>query len=236
MVLGMLSDDDLTRLVDAAEALDPQPRERRWVSLSFCILDAVYSISARYDSVVVPVVHRVAEDCGVDAPSVQNSTNDEPDPLPLDMFLDRYPATDKLVASTRNRQRTPARGGILKADAVLQHARVLVDHNIRTLQDARRLLTDPHRLEAVEADLRKIPGEGTAGVRRGYLWMLVGNEDEVKPDRMVLRWLARHGVVVSPEEARQVLATVAERLSVRMGRRITAWELDHAIWLDERSR
>lgn len=232
----MLSDDDVTRLVDAAEALDPQPRERRWVSLSFCILDAVYSISARYDSVVVPVVRRVAEDCGVDGPSVLNTTEDGPDPIPLDVFLDRYPAPDKLVAATRNRQRTSARGGILKADAVLQHARVLVGHNIRTLQDARRLLTESARLEAVEADLRQIPGEGTAGVRRGYMWMLVGNDDEVKPDRMVLRWLARHGVVVSPEEAREVLATVAGALSARLGRRITAWELDHAIWLDERSR
>ncbi|WP_430336242.1 hypothetical protein [Rhodococcus sp. ACT016] len=232
----MLSDDDLTRLVDAAEALNPQPRERRWVSVSFCILDAVYSISARYDSVVVPVVHRVAEDCGIDVPSVLNSTDDEPDPLPLEVFLDRYPAPDKLVASTRNRQRTSARGGILKADAVLQHARVFCDHEIRTLQDARELLTDQGRLEAVEADIRKIPGEGSAGVRRSYLWMLVGHEDEVKPDRMVLRWLARHGVVVSPGEARVVLAAVAERLSARLGRRTTAWELDHAIWLDERNR
>ncbi|WP_430331517.1 hypothetical protein [Rhodococcus sp. ACT016] len=58
----------------------------------------------------------------------------------------------------------------------------------------------------------------------------------MKPDGMVLRWLARHGVVVSPAAAREVLASVVERLSVRMGQRITAWEVDHAIWLDARAR
>lgn len=38
-------------LVNAAFALDPQPRERRWVSLSLCIADAVWSIGAHYDNV-----------------------------------------------------------------------------------------------------------------------------------------------------------------------------------------
>ncbi|PTR24101.1 hypothetical protein C8K36_108113 [Rhodococcus sp. OK519] len=232
----MPTDDDLNRLVDAAEALDPQPRQRRWVSASFCILDAVYSIGARYDSVVVPVVHRVAVDCGIDAPAVPNSADEAPDPLPLGVFLDRYPDSAALVAGTQNKQRTSTRGGILKADAVLRHAQVLCEHEVRTLQDARELLADQARLEKVEADLRGIPGEGAAGVRRGYLWMLLGNDDLVKPDRMVLRWLARQGVSVSAGEARFVLAIVAERLSVRIGRRISAWELDHAIWLAARVR
>ena len=232
----MLTDDDLNRLVDAAEALDPQPRQRRWVSASFCILDAVYSIGARYDSVVVPVVHRVAVDCGIDAPSVPNSADEEQDPLSLEVFLGRYPDPGALVAVTMNKQRTSTRGGILKADAALQHAQVLCEHDVQTLQDARDLLADQARLEKVEADLRRIPGEGAAGVRRGYLWMLLGNDDLVKPDRMVLRWLGRHGVSVSAEQARFVLATVAERLSIRMGRRISAWELDHAIWLASRAR
>ena len=52
--------DDATfdRLVDAVVALDPPPRERRWVSLSLCIVDAVWSIGANYDNVVVPFVRQ----------------------------------------------------------------------------------------------------------------------------------------------------------------------------------
>lgn len=48
-------------ILDAITALDPQPRGRRWTSLSYCIVDAVWSIGARYNAVVVPIVNRVAE-------------------------------------------------------------------------------------------------------------------------------------------------------------------------------
>ena len=44
------------------------------------------------------------------------------------------------------------------------------------------------RFAAVNADLRAIPGEGAHAVRRDYLWMLIGQDDLIKPDRMVLRW------------------------------------------------
>lgn len=52
---------------------------------------------------------------------------------------------------------------------------------IRTLDDARVLLDDPQGLDMVETALRTVPGDGGFGVRRGYLWMLVGHEDTVKP-------------------------------------------------------
>ncbi|UNN05284.1 hypothetical protein [Rhodococcus opacus] len=141
------------------------------------------------------------------------------------------------MVQVANKQRTSTRGGILKADAVLRYARILNDHGVRTLQDGRDLLTDSVHLGTVETALRQVPGEGTAGVRRGYLWMLVGDEDTIKPDRMVLRWLAAHGVDgTTPEQARTLLSAVSERISSELGRRVTAWEVDHAIWLAARSR
>ncbi|WP_433566807.1 hypothetical protein ACQP1O_17435 [Nocardia sp. CA-151230] len=39
-------------------------------------------------------------------------------------------------------------------------------------------------------------------MRRGYRWMLVGNEDVIKPDRMVMRWLQVHGADLTPHAAR----------------------------------
>ncbi|EKT80504.1 hypothetical protein WSS_A22058 [Rhodococcus opacus M213] len=233
----MVSDDAevMDRITAGVKDLDPQPRQRRWVSLTFCILDAVFSIGARYDTVVVPLVRRAAADFGVAEPSVPHDVEDGPDPVPLGELLGRYPNGADLVQVT-NRQRTSTRGGILKADAVLRYARILDDHGVRTLQDGRELLTDAVHLGTVETALRQVPGEGTAGVRRGYLWMLVGDEDTVKPDRMVLRWLTAHGVDgTTPEQARTLLSKVSERISSDLGRRVTAWEVDHAIWLTARS-
>ncbi|MDI9940326.1 hypothetical protein QM806_33675 [Rhodococcus sp. IEGM 1351] len=226
--------DAMDRIAAAVRDLDPQPRQRRWVSLAFCILDAVYSIGARYDTVVVPLVHRVATDFDITKPSVGQATGDAPDPLPLGKFLGRYPDEAGLVRAT-NKQRTSTRGGILKADAALRYARILHDHDVRTLQEGRELLADPVRLDTVETALRRVPGEGAAGVRRGYLWMLIGDEDTIKPDRMVLRWLATHGVDTTPAQARTLLSGVADRVSSELGRRVTAWEIDHAVWTAARS-
>jgi len=51
-----LDDATLQELATAVKALDPQPRQRRWVSLALCIADAVWSIGAHYDNVVTPLV------------------------------------------------------------------------------------------------------------------------------------------------------------------------------------
>lgn len=234
-VRRVYSDEVLGRLVTAVRKLDPQPRQRRWVSASFCVLDAVFSIGAHYDRHVVPVVGRVASDFGVASPSVPMSVPESADPVPLDSFLDRYRSVAALLEAVKNRQNTSTRSGISKADAALRYAAVLCEHEVTTLDDARTLLTDGDRLDAVEAALRQVPGEGGSGVRRGYLWMLIGDQGTVKPDRMVLRWLARHGVDATPDSARGILRDIARELSSGSGREVTAWEVDHAIWQAARS-
>lgn len=234
-VRRVYSDEVFVRLVTAVRELDPQPRQRRWVSASFCVLDAVFSIGAHYDRHVVPVVQRVAADFGVASPSVPISVRETADPVPLDGLLDRYRSVDALLEVVKNRQNTSTRGGIRKAAAALRYAEVLCEHEVTTVDDARTLLIDGARLDAVEAALRQVPGEGGSGVRRGYLWMLIGDQDTVKPDRMVLRWLARHGVDATPESARVLLGGIARELSSGSGREVTAWEVDHAIWQAARS-
>ncbi|WP_245813834.1 hypothetical protein [Rhodococcus marinonascens] len=52
---------------------------------------------------------------------------------------------------------------------------------------------------------------------------------------MLLHWLACHGVKVTAAEARIVLRDIAQQLSAMMGRQVTPWEVDHAIWLAARS-
>ncbi len=47
---------DLSPVVEAVRGLELRPRRWQWVSLSLCVVDAVYSIGAHYDRHVLPVV------------------------------------------------------------------------------------------------------------------------------------------------------------------------------------
>lgn len=214
-------------LVEAIVALEPQPRERRWVSLSLCIADTVWSIGAHYDNIVVPLVRKLAAMFGVDQPTVPMSEPLGADPLPLAELADL--SVDELISLT-NRQNTSTRGGIRKADAMLRHIHVLRSHGVEDLGDAIALFGDDERFAAVNADLRKIPGEGAHAVRRDYLWMLIGQDDLIKPDRMVLRWFRRHEVTVDPVGARDLIAALVPAASAGLKRPVTAWEIDHALW------
>lgn len=214
-------------LVEAVAALDPQPRKRRWVSLSLCIADAVWSIGAHYDNVVVPLVRKLATEFGVEHPTTPMSEPMRPDPLPLARLADL--TVDELIPLT-NWQYTSTRGGVRKADAVLRHIDAFRTHGVADLADAIALFTDEERFAAVNSDLRKIPGEGAHAVRRDYLWMLIGQDDLIKPDRMVLRWIKHHGVIVDPPGARDLIAALVPAVSAKLQRPVTAWEIDHSLW------
>lgn len=214
-------------LVDAVVALDPQPRKQRWCSLPLCIADAVWSIGAHYDNVVVPLVRGLAMEFGVEQPTIPMSEPIGADPLPLTRMADL--SVDDLIRLT-NWQNTSTRGGIRKADAVLRHIDVFRSHGVSDLADAISLFGDEKRFAAVNKDLRAIPGEGAHAVRRDYLWMLIGQDDLIKPDRMVLRWFKKYGVVVDPVSARDLIAALVPVVSARLKRKVTAWEVDHALW------
>ncbi|KUI09911.1 hypothetical protein AU190_05730 [Mycolicibacterium acapulense] len=224
----MLDSAALCKLADAVVGLNPQPRERRWVSLSLCIMDAVWSIGANYDSVVVPLTRNLAEEFGVDRPVVPMTDALDVDPLPVTRL--RALGVEELARRT-NRQRTSTRGGILKADAVLRHIDVFVNHDVTTLRDAIDLLADSDRFAAFDKELRSIPGEGAHGIRRNYLWMLIGQDDLIKPDRMVLRWFRHLGMIVDSADARDIITALVPIVGQRLDRDVTAWEIDHALWL-----
>lgn len=214
-------------LVEAVVVLDPQRRKQRWSSLSLCIADAVWSIGAHYDNVVVPLVRKLAAEFGVDRPTIPMSEPIGIDPLPVVRLGEL--SIDELIRLT-NRQNTSTRGGIRKADAVLRHAEVFRTRGVVDLASAIALFGDERRFVVVNADLRRIPGEGAHAVRRDYLWMLIGQDDLIKPDRMVLRWFEKHGVIVDPISARDLITELVPAVSARLKRTVTAWEIDHALW------
>lgn len=220
----------IDRIADRVAAIGPRAQGQRWSSLSACVLDAVWSIGARYDAVVVPFVHRVLEP-GALGPLL--STDPETDVYPLPRFVTSFPDEKALIAASRNRQRTSTRNGVTKAQAALSCAHILVTNGVHELRDVRRMAADPAIHARVDRALSRVPGEGLHGIRRGYFWLLCGDEERVKPDRMVMRWLASHGIV-DPSAARQLLVDVAARLSARADAPVTPRAVDHAIWLAAR--
>lgn len=225
--------DEISRISQAVRALNPKPRQYRWTSLSYCIVDAVWSIGSDYDDVVVRMVKNVAAVFGDASPTIPAQSVLPVDPVPLKRFLDRFQQTDELLEFT-NHQLTSTRNGSPKAAVVRQYALRLQAANIDTLADARELLNDPTGVAEVDRTLKGFPGDGQYGIRRGYLWMLVGDDNQVKPDRMILRWLRTQGSEAgNPAAAAALLRDVAEYLSAN-GRPTSAWEVDHAIWLTQK--
>jgi hypothetical protein len=228
-----LDDATLQDLAETVVKLDPQPRQRRWVSLTLCIADAVWSIGAHYDNVVTPLVRKLAKEFGVTEPTVPGKQALGADPLPIKRLAAL--SLDELTAIT-NQQRTSTRSGILKSDATLRHCSVFLEHDVNSLDDIPGLFADAERFAAVDKALRRIPGEGGFGIRRNYLWMVAGQDDLIKPDRMVLRWFGRQGVTVDPVGAREAIAALVPLVSAGLGRPVTAWEIDHAMWQSARRR
>jgi hypothetical protein len=227
--------DEISRISQAVLALNPQPRQYRWTSLSYCIVDAVWSIGSNYDHVVVKMVKNVAAVFDDTSPTIPAQSALPVDQVPLKRFLDRFQQSDELLEFT-NRQLTSTRNGSPKAAVVREYALRLQAANIDTLADARELLNDPTGVEEVDRTLKGLPGDGQYGIRRGYLWMLVGDDNQVKPDRMILRWLHAQGSEPgSPAAAAELLREVAEYLSAS-GRPTSAWEVDHAIWQTQKSQ
>lgn len=217
----------------AVKELGPAPRVQRWGHLSLCVLDATYSINLDYDSVVVPLVHRYAEYARLSSVLLSGQVASESvSPRPDEQTLSEFLASvndipDDVFAGDilRSRTRTSTRNGVLKSTAAKHIAETLIDAGVERLEDVPRILSDLEQATALELNLSHIKGAGTAGIRTSYLWMLAGDDDHVKPDRHVLRWLTdvtRRPVSVL--SARHLLVAVAHTLGC------SAWSIDHAIW------
>jgi hypothetical protein len=216
--------------------LNPAPRAKRWGSLTACVVDAVWSINADYDAVVVPKTRALLTELapGVN-PLLPAADLTTPDPAPLTTFLDRFP-DDASLAAVMNRQVTSTRTKKRKADAARQYARILIDQDVPDRLSALALLHDPSRFAVVDTQLRRVHGEGSSGIRRNYFWMLVGDDDGVKPDRMLMRWFKGQGIDGSPEEIREWVRAIAAQLVADGSEGVTAWSVDHAIWDHVRRR
>lgn len=203
--------DPVDRLVDHVNVLgdpaiwaSPEPYE----SLAVAVLDSVWSLGVLYSGVLnVLARYRTARRAeGVDP------TRDTPHDLVA--FIDKSGGPDAFAAVVRNRQRTSASGGILKAEAVRLAAAVLVAGDMQTPTDLAS--AEPEQLEALREQWTSIRGQAS-GLSWDYLLMLTGVQG-VKADRMIRRFVADalgvDEIAISAQDARMLVTAAAARLGV----------------------
>ena len=220
-------------VLGGGKSIDTVAEEYTYASLPLCVIDSVFSIGVRYES-VRNVLERYCAFAGVPRLSAARTVPPRAQQQSTVAFLQLAITLDAerlAVEVFGNRQRTSTRNGILKADAVVRFAGVLTQHRVEYLQD---VLEAPD-LAGVERGVRAIPGQ-SSGLSWRYFLMLAGREDLVKPDRMILRFLERTlRRPVGPDEAQPLLRATAAALA-REFPGLTARTLDNLIWTAERSR
>jgi len=208
--------------------------EYYYQSLPLCIIDAVYSIGVRYEGVRNVVarycdhfnLRRTRKTKGAFPPVHEQES--------VTSFCEKVERIGPVAMAAdvfRNRHRTSARNGILKADAVHRFALALRRHGIDYLQDIPRF---PGSAD-LAMDILSIPGQAS-GISLQYFFMLAGSDDVIKPDRMILGFLKSVlGRSVSTAQAQELLSAVAERLRANYPH-LTPRLLDHEVWKYQRDQ
>ena len=212
----------------------PVSEEYAYQSLPLCVLDAIFSINAKYES-TRNVVIRYCDHYGL------QRVRQDPDTLPLIEDQESLSAFIGKITSLgveefaktilANRQRTSTRNGILKSEAVLRFAQVLQAHNVEYLQDVEAI----QGKESFEKAIKEIPGQGS-GITVKYFYMLAGSDDFVKPGRMILGFLKEQtGRSCNPDQAQELLSRAADALRIEYPY-MTPKLLDNLIWMYQREK
>lgn len=201
--------------------------EYRYASLPLCVVDAVFSIGVRYTS-TQKVVSNLCEYTGWTrfASSREDRGEGEHGLTDLMAFFDTLGIEGMADTVFQNRQRTSSSSGILKSEAVLLYCRALTEAGINTFADF-----DQDRCEYAEAMILGLPGQ-SSGIAFDYFMMLAGDDNLIKPDRMVQRYVAnalKLDAIPQPRQA-AILVRLAAKVLRKRGRQWTPLSLDHAIW------
>jgi hypothetical protein len=203
--------------------------ESRWItadgypdSLALSIIDSIYSTGSKYQAVINVVnayrAHRKAEggDADRDGTSelIQSFKVAGGSPEWAELVNNRKPAHTKKDAP-------------LKAEVVYRAANVLHEQlEITTQDELRAAYADKEKRKELKKTWLHLPSQ-RSGVTYNYLLILAGFQS-VKPDRMVIRFVAKHAGLnatkLTPMETADLIQQVAELYPTQARR------LDHVIW------
>lgn len=196
-------------------------------SLPLCVIDAIYSIGVRYAS----TQNTVERFCsyfdlqknrhnGLPPESGQISTTE------LINIYNKYHYQKMANDVYENKQRTSPVNGILKSQAVLLYSKILHKYGVEYFQDISKIENN----KEFEKEVFAIPGQ-KSGISTKYFFMLAGNEDFIKPDRMIIRFITDATGVKAPKpsDCQAILLEVCNILSKEHDE-LTPRVLDHLIW------
>ncbi|MDD3394502.1 MAG: hypothetical protein PHG19_07670 [Anaerotignum sp.] len=195
-------------------------------NLPLCIIDAIYSIGVRYTSTRNTVlrycqhyeIRRIRETSEFPSELFQHRV--------CDLIQNIKQVSPDIFAKEilKNKQRTSSRNGILKAEAVLLWAETLDKLGIQSLQDFNTKYS-----MTLEHELKKIHGQ-SSGISLTYLRMLAGNDNFVKPDRHIIKFLSNCvDKNVEIASVQKLMEDIVGELS-KDYKHMTVRLLDHAIW------
>ena len=209
--------------------------EDYYQSLPFCIIDSVFSIGVKY----VNARNAVIKFCNYyNLQRIRNNKTFEypeiSDQLSISSFVSKYndqtlqDITDKIY---NNRQRTSARNGILKSEAVLKFAETALSYDVNYFQDIPRIVNNP----SFEKDIKNIPGQ-KSGLSLRYFFMLTGQHQYVKPDRMIMRFIESvTGKTPDMDEAQKLITSACHQLENNFPH-LSPMLLDNQIWSYQRDK
>ncbi|MGN0438444.1 MAG: hypothetical protein ACI4F4_07975 [Lachnospiraceae bacterium] len=189
-------------------------------SLSVCIIDCVYSLRVRYNSVTQKVVDNYAA-------FYMNGDKNEPGDT-VSMLLQHIDERGgaKIFADEvlKDNHKLGGKSAIPKEDVCYQLAQYLRYLHIDTLEDFQNF-ESPELLEIV---IRAVRGMGDAGTN--YLFMLAGDTARCKPDVHIHQFIKEAcGCDIGNEEC-QLLFTDTVQLLKKEYTDLTVRSLDRVIW------
>ena len=207
--------------------------EYYYSSLPLCVIDAVFSIGIRY-TITRNVVNNFCTKIKINRsrkygntyPSIENQFSIES----LLNLYNQFSIDDITDTFFRSRNRTSTKNGILKSEAVLHFATVLKKNEINYFQDLPPFIGN----EEFENCLKEIPGQGS-GISTSYFYMLAGEENFIKADRMIIRFIQKciHRTPTANEASRLIINAL-EILKEEFPN-LTPRILDHVIWNYQRN-
>jgi hypothetical protein len=204
------------------------PDEYFYDSLSLCVIDAVYSIGVRYES-VINVVARYRQFAGSNAVRRRDYA-DEPESL-----RDLVPHRGNRCGSVRRECPTePAAHSAHKWNSEGQRCAEVQpgadEHEVIFLKDLQAA-----DIRTIEEEILRIPGQGS-GIAFKYFLMLAGNDNFIKPDRMIQRFLSSAlNRTVEIAECQELVAGAVAILRETHSH-ITPRSLDYLIWNFQRDQ
>lgn len=202
--------------------------ETQWIepegyrnSIALCIIDSIYSTGSHYTS----VIKVIAKYCAYRRAHGGDPTTDTTDDL-LRTF-DELGGSAGWAQMVKNvKPAHTGTGALLKAEVVRQAAQMLTGLGNSTTEQLASTHTEQDAIESLKIAWQNLPSQ-SSGITFNYFLILAGYQS-VKPDRMILKFLADHTDLEVTEMSKAKVTDLISRVANAYP--TEPRKLDHVIW------